>query len=97
MSPEAQSAKEQLRQLGFRVQSHTGSYRLIRPDGSQAQLYRADGKLDVTGNLGNVGVSHGFEAELDAAVLRALPIAQAILDDEARRLALGNMTFGKAL
>ena len=44
ISTEAAAALEELRLLGFKFTGNTGSYRLIRQDGSQAQLYRTDGK-----------------------------------------------------
>jgi|ERR1700730_7164859 hypothetical protein len=90
ISPDAAQAIEQLRQLGFKVTSHTGAYRLVRNDGSQAQIYRSDGKLDVNGHLGNI-----TDTTLDRAAVNGLKVAQAILKDEAWRLAMTRLVFGK--
>jgi hypothetical protein len=91
-SPEAAAALESLRQLGFRITNDTGARRLIRRDGSQAQLYRLDGKLDVAGHLGNV-----TSVSRDQAAINAVPIARAIWKDEAERAARGNVKFGKSI
>jgi hypothetical protein len=89
---EAASAQESLRLSGFRVTSHTGAYRLIRLDGSQAQLYHPEGGFAIdSGCLGNVS---NDPAALDAALILGLDLAQRILADEARRAALPRPVFG---
>ena len=85
-----------LRASGFRVDAQTGSFRLLRSDGSQAQLYSLDGKTSLSGILGSVA-EVPYDQALDRAILAAVPIASAILKDEANRLAQGNLTFGKSL
>ena len=96
VSPESARAVLTLRASGFRVDAQTGSFRLLRSDGSQAQLYSLDGKTSLSGNLGSVA-DVPYDLALDRAILAAVPIASAILRDEATRLALGNRTFGKSL
>jgi hypothetical protein len=83
LNKEAVDALESLRQLGFRITSHTGAHRLIRQDGSQAQLYRLDGRLDVNGYLGLIS-----EVSLDQAAIKGLAVARAILQEESDRLKL---------
>ena len=82
ISPEAAQAVEQLRQSGFKITSDTGSYRLIRRDGSQA----------ANGHLGNV--SNDPEA-FNRAAINGLKRAQHILKDEAQRVSMTRPVFGK--
>ena len=87
-SPEAAAALESLRQLGFRVDSTTGSHRLLRSDGSQAQLYSLKGGFGTnSGNLGNIET-----LTADQAAVAGLALAQKILADEAARLLLPRFT-----
>jgi hypothetical protein len=88
--PTAAAAIEALRVAGFKITSDTGAHRLRRLDGSQAQLYRADGKLDANGHLGLV-----TDTTFDRAAVRGLAVAQEILKDEAARLQLPRPVFGK--
>ena len=48
ISPGTAQNLYRLNALGFKLTSDTGSYRLIRPWGSQAQLYRLDGLTPTT-------------------------------------------------
>ena len=83
-TPAGIAALETLRQLGFRLDSSTGAHRLIRQDGSQAALYDVRGGFGTgVGHLGNV-----TDISADNAAVNAVPIAQAILQDEAQRLAM---------
>jgi hypothetical protein len=92
-SPDAARAIFLLNQIGFKVTSDTGSYRLIRCfDSSQAQLYRLDGStptaadgLPVQGSgvLGNISDS---AVQYDDVVIKGLELARAILADEHFRL-----------
>jgi hypothetical protein len=83
-----------LNQIGFKVTSDTGSYRLIRADSSQAQLYSLTGSMPTaadglpvegSGNLGNISDS---SINYDDVAIAALKLAKAILADEAARLKL---------
>lgn len=84
------AASEQLAQSGFRVDSSTGSYRLIRSHGGQAAFYALDGQGSLSGHLGHIS-----DTTLDQAEKRGLAIAQKILRDEARRLSLPRRPLGK--
>jgi hypothetical protein len=92
-TPEAAAALETLRTLGFRLDSTTGAHRLIRRDGSQAGLYSLKGGFaTTTGHLGNV-----TDLSADQAAQNAVPLAKAILADEAARLSAGNRKIGKSI
>jgi hypothetical protein len=80
ISQEAAQAVERLRHSGFKITSDTGSYRLIRSDGSQA----------ANGHLGNV--SNDPEAFNRAAING---LKRAHLKDEARRVSMTRPVFGK--
>ena len=69
-TPEAAQALEALRVAGFKVTSHTGCFRLVRSDGSQAPG-------------GNLGLITG---DYDAACIAVLKIAKALLADESARV-----------
>jgi hypothetical protein len=93
-SRDAARALDTLRTLGFRLDTTTGSYRLIRTfDSSQAQLYSLTGStptaadglpIEGSGNLGNL--LHFDSAELSQMAISGLALARAILKDEATRL-----------
>jgi hypothetical protein len=53
LSAAAVAALEQLRQMGFNVDSSSGAHRLLRADGSQAALYSLSGQQSVSGHFGN--------------------------------------------
>ena len=89
-TPEGLAALEAIRQMGFKLDSSSGAHRLIRSDGSQAALYTASGKMSLSGLIANItDLTQG-----DAAIA-ALKVAQAVLADEAARLALPRPIFGK--
>ena len=90
LSPAGSAALEQLRQLGFKVDSGTGAYRLRRQDGSQAQLYLPNGVFSFNGHLGNV-----TDVTLDQAAINGLKVAQAVLKDEQQRVAMPRPQLGK--
>src|SRR5580700_10187285 len=82
LSADGFRALETLRTLGFRLDSKTGSHRLIRQDGSQAQLYDVKGGFGTnSGRLANIS-----DLSRSAAAIAAVKLAQAILRDEAQRL-----------
>jgi hypothetical protein len=90
LTPQGIAALESLRQLGFRIDSNSGAYRLRRSDNSQAQLYLPTGVLSFNGHLGNI-----TDVTLDTAAINGLKVAQAILKDEAQRLAMPRPQLGK--
>jgi hypothetical protein len=78
-----ESDRTELNALGFRLDGTSGSYRLIRADGSQAALYSPDGQRSLNGALGAL---HSMTWE--QAVRIGTSMARAILADEAQRLTL---------
>jgi hypothetical protein len=81
MTPKAAAAIETLRVAGFKLTSDSGSFRLVRSNGEQAEH----------GNLGPVTGNY------DAACVKGLKVAQAVLKDEAARVKLGKRSTGKPL
>jgi hypothetical protein len=79
-TPEGLAALEQLRVLGFRLDSSGSAHRLLRSDGSQVNVYRLDGKDCPTGMLGNIP-----DITRSDAAVAALKIAKASLADQAAR------------
>jgi len=101
ISPEASQALLTLSTMGFRLTYDTGSFRLIRQWGSQADYYAPTGGFaEGSGNLGNVsgasgqndssvsGAATNFEASYQSAILAAVPLATQIINDETARRAM---------
>jgi predicted RNA binding protein YcfA (HicA-like mRNA interferase family) len=84
LSPDGSRALETLRTLGFRLDSTTGSHRLLRSDGSQAQLYDVKGGFGInSGRLANIS-----DLSRSDAAIAAVKLARAVLKDESDRLKL---------
>jgi hypothetical protein len=74
--------------MGFHLDSKTGAHRLLRADGSKAQLY------DLKGGFGtNSGcIANVTDISRSDAAINALALAKAILKDESARLAMTQFT-----
>jgi hypothetical protein len=90
----AESDQQELSALGFRLDASSGSFRLMRADGSQAALYERSGQRSLSGCLGRLdemtmdqeGVFRPMTMEQATRI--GLAMARAILADEAQRLKL---------